>query len=268
MPPTTREPTTQDLLDHLASESRRFRDVLAGCAPDATVPTCPDWTAADLLRHLAHVQAFWAWVVAHRPAGPDAFEEPALPDGYDELLAAFDGHSADLLDALRAADTADAAWTWHDSRKDVAFVLRRQAHEALVHRRDAELAVGTTAPFPPDLAADGVEEVLDVMFGGCPPWGTFTPGPRRVRLDLTDTGDTVWVVLGRFTGTSPEGDVLDEDDVHVVDDPGVPPDAVLAGTAETLDAALWRRGDWAGVHVAGDGSLADTVRRIVDQPIR
>ena len=263
-----RRPTTQEYLDHLAAESRRFRDTLAGCAPDAVVPSCPEWTATDLLRHLAHVQAFWAWVVGHRPDGPEAFEDPALPEGHTDLLAAFDRHSAALTDALRAADPAEAAWTWHDTRKDVAFVLRRQAHEALVHRRDAELAAGALSPFPPDLAADGVDEALDVMFGGCPPWGTFTPGPRHVRVDVTDTGDTVWVVLGRFTGTSPDGEVCDDDDVHVVADPGVPPSAVLAGTAEALDTALWRRADWTAVTASGDASTIAVLRSVVDQPIR
>lgn len=255
-------------LEHLAAESQHFRRVMATCPPDAAVPSCPEWSAADLLRHLTRVQSFWAWVVTHRPAGPDAFAEPALPQAYDDLLAAFDEQSDALLAALRSADPDDAAWTWHDTRKDVAFVLRRQAHEALVHRRDAELAAGATSSFPVDLASDGVVEALDVMFGGLPAWGTFTPGPTLVRVDVTDTGDVVHVRLGRFTGTSPDGEVCDEDDVQVVADPGVPPDAVLAGTAEALDTALWRRSDWSAVTVTGDETAAALLRTIVDQPIR
>ena len=54
-------------LDHIRTESARFREVLADCDPSARVPACPDWDAADLLWHLAGVQVFWAKVVRHRP---------------------------------------------------------------------------------------------------------------------------------------------------------------------------------------------------------
>jgi hypothetical protein len=34
-------------LDHLASDSARFRAVLADAQPGLRVPTCPDWDADD-----------------------------------------------------------------------------------------------------------------------------------------------------------------------------------------------------------------------------
>ena len=58
-------------LDHIRTESARFREVLADCDPTARVPACPDWDAADLLWHLAGVQAFWADVIRTRPADAD-----------------------------------------------------------------------------------------------------------------------------------------------------------------------------------------------------
>src|SRR5918995_144022 len=105
-------------LSYLRSESARFREVLAACDPEARVPACPDWNAADLLWHLATVQRWWA----------------------------------------------------------VGFILRRQAHEALIHRVDAEQAAGVPSDVDPALASDGVHEVLAVMYGGCPPWGAGEPG--------------------------------------------------------------------------------------------
>ena len=69
-----------DYLRHLRSESRRFRDVLAGCASDALVPGCPAWTAADLLWHLAEVQWFWGTIIRTRPLRPHpAAAEPERP---------------------------------------------------------------------------------------------------------------------------------------------------------------------------------------------
>ena len=65
-------------LEHIRTESARFRDVLADCDPAARVPACPDWDAADLLWHLPTVQAFWAEVVRTRPAPADEEVERSL----------------------------------------------------------------------------------------------------------------------------------------------------------------------------------------------
>ena len=123
------------------------------------------------------------------------------------------------------------------------------------------------SPFPAELAADGVDEVLDVMYGGCPPWGTFAPLEHYVRLDLTDTGDQIWVQLGRFHGTDDDGISHHEDDIHVVADPGVEPDAVISAPAGVMDARLWRRGDGDSIHLAGDLLIVDHFRRVIHQPI-
>lgn len=254
---------------HLGTESRRFRDVLANCDPATRVPSCPDWTAADLLWHLgAEVQDFWAWVVRHRPRHPrDGHREPPRPAAYDDLLALFDERSEALVGALRAADPADEAWSWAPEQT-VGFTCRRQAHEAMIHRVDAELTVGTTSPLDPALATDGIDEVLGVMYGGGPDWGTFSGLPHHLRVDVTDTATAIWVQLGRFSGTDPDdGTVHDADDIAVVPDPGGEPDAVVRGRSDELLLRLWRRGDGAGLHLAGDLEIVDHVRRILQHPI-
>jgi len=257
-----------DYLRHIRDESRRFREVLASCDPAAPVPSCPDWHADDLLWHLAEVQWFWAHTVRNRPAGPgEADEGPERPDSYEGLLAAFDEYSASLVAELEAADPAETAWTW-STEQSVGFIYRRQAHEALIHRLDAELTAGTVTPLDRELAADGVLECLDVMFGGCPPWGEFSGLPHHVRVDITDTDESVWVQIGRFTGTNPDDDVHhDEDDIHVVDDPGTEPDAVVDGPAGALDAWLWRRDDNSKIRVHGDRRVYDHFRVAVNHPI-
>jgi len=106
------------------------------------------------------------------------------------------------------------------------------------------------------------------MYGGTPAWGTFTPGEGLVRFDLTDAGESVWVRLGRFTGTDPDtGKSHDEDDLAVVEDPGTEPDVVVDGPAAALDAWLWRRRGDDGIAVSGDESVQARFRAIVDQPI-
>lgn len=257
-----------DYLAHLRSESRRFREVLAGCDPAARVPGCPDWDAAELLWHLARVQRFWAQTIRTRPADADEdAERPARPPSYDGLLAAFDEHSAALVAELEAADPAEKAWSWSTDHT-VGFTLRRQAHEALIHRVDAEQTAGEHPTLDLTLAADGVLECLDVMFGGTPPWGEFHGEPHHVRVDCTDTGDAVWVQLGRFVGTDPRsGEHYDDPDIGVVADPGTDADCVVEGPAGALDVWLWRRGDDAQLRVHGDLDVYDRFRAAVDHPI-
>ena len=257
-----------DYLRHLRAESARFREVLSGCDPRASVPSCPDWDASDLLWHLARVQWFWASVLRTRPAAPDADgAEPERPTSYDGLLAAFDEHSAAFVAELEAADPGEPAWTW-SPEQTVGFTFRRQTHEALIHRIDAELAArSAVTPLDPALAADGVDECLEIMYGGCPPWGRFHGLPHHVRVDITDRDETVWVQLGRFSGTDPDGVDHDEDDLNVVADPGVEPDTVISGPAGALDGWLWRRTDNTGVRVTGDRTIYDHFRGVVSQPI-
>jgi uncharacterized protein (TIGR03083 family) len=257
-------------LAHLRSESLRFRDVLADCNPEARVPACPDWKASDLLWHLATVQRWWAEVLAARPSRPEE-TDPPRPETYDELLGAYDEWSRALADGLADADPRDEAWTWSDDHT-VGFILRRQAHEALVHRVDAEQAAGVASELDATLAADGVDEVLDVMYGGMPAWGSWTPGEGTVRVDVTDTGEQIWLRFGMFSGTDPDSGTsyADEEDFHVVaapEDEDVEPDVVVDGTAQALDLWLWNRADDSAISVVGDDTIHERFRAVVGTPI-
>ncbi|WP_345272509.1 maleylpyruvate isomerase N-terminal domain-containing protein [Nocardioides nanhaiensis] len=260
--------TAADYLHHLRADSARARTVLRDADPSARVPGCPDWSVDDLLWHLGpQVQGFWAYVVRRRPAPPADWEEPTRPADHAGVLAAFDEAHAALVTALEAADPAEEAWSWSPDQT-VGFTLRRQAHEALVHRVDAEQAAGVDpAPIDPWLAADGVEETLAVMFRGKPDWGVFAATGQHVRVDLTDAAAPVWVQLGRFTGTDPEGGRHDLDDIAVVPDPHVEPDVVIAGPAAAVDLWLWRRGDDAAVTATGDSEAHARFLGCVAHPI-
>lgn len=256
-------------LEHIRVESARFRDVMADCDPAARVPSCPDWSAEDLLWHLTTVQWFWSTAVIDRPAEVDLAREPERPAAYADMLRAYDQWSAALTDALEGVAPADEAWTWSGDHT-IGFILRRQAHEALIHRVDAELTAGVTSEQPAELAADGVAEILDVMYGGCPPWGSWSPLPHYARVDSTDTGDETWVQFGLFSGTDPDsGEVtVDEEDFHVVEEPDdTEPDLVIDGPAAALNAWLWHRGDDDELSVAGDPDVRKRFLAVVAHPI-
>jgi uncharacterized protein (TIGR03083 family) len=268
-------------LDHIRTESARFREVLTGSDPSARVPTCPDWDAADLLWHLAGVQLFWARILRHRPHSPDDPEiagepEAQRPESYSELLDAFDDYSHALATELERADPEAEAWHWSGDHR-VGTTYRRQAHEALIHRIDAELAAGATvSPLDAALADDGVAEVLGVMYGGAPEWGSFTPSGETIAVRMTDTGTDLLVALGTFSGTDPDdGKTYEgEDDISLVDS-GAEPVATISGTAADLDTWLWKRdpalalgrdeGD--RIRIEGDRIAFEKLSTILGQPI-
>ncbi|MTD16992.1 maleylpyruvate isomerase family mycothiol-dependent enzyme [Nakamurella sp. YIM 132087] len=260
------DPTRAELLDHLQRESARFAGLLGDTDPAAPVPSCPDWTASDLLWHLTEVQALWRTVVRDRLHGPAAAQAaaPDRPADHAELLALFAGTSRDLHLVLSDTPSATAVWTWADDEADhsAGFVLRRQAHEVLVHRLDAELAAGAVTPFDPALATDGIDEVLHVMYGGYPPWADFAAGGGTGRVVATDTGRSWDLQLGRFTGTGPEsGREFDEPTLLVVPGGRSAVDFTVSGTASELDRWLWNRpGD---VAIDGDDAAVAVFREIL-----
>jgi uncharacterized protein (TIGR03083 family) len=252
--------TTPDFSSFVASESALFAAALADTDPAARVPACPDWTADDLLWHLAEVQWFWSTVVSSRPAPPDHYAEPQRPQDHAGLLQFFDTATRALSDALAAAADAEPCWTWFPDNRSVAFARRRQAHEALIHRVDAEQAAGRRSAVDAELATDGVAEVFDWLFSSAPPWSEHrADGPIGV-VTTTDTGRRWLVQVGHWSGTSPSSgrSYTGRATLRVVD-AGTPAFSV-AGAAADLDLWLWNRGT-GGVVLDGDAREFEAVVR-------
>lgn len=234
-----------DFLAHIGTESALFVAALRECDPAARVPTCPDWTAADLLWHLGEVQHFWATIVRERRDSPPE-TEPDRPSEYADLLAFFDAYQDLLVAAL--ADAADdvPVWTWTSdpAHHTVGFIRRRQAHEALIHRLDAEATVGTASGVDAELAEDGVDEVLRVMFGNHPAWATWSPSGPVGRVRVEESGREWTFRVGGLSGTQPRTgtEYTDEPGILLLDnDPDATPTFTVSGASTDLDAWLWNR---------------------------
>jgi uncharacterized protein (TIGR03083 family) len=230
-----------DYLDHVARDSARFTQVLAEVSPGTPVPTCPGWDADDLLWHLGEVQWFWGLIVSRNwtPAeiGEHRQERPGNRAG---LLDFFAGAHRDLLQTLMGTAPQAARWTW-SAEQTVGFVIRRQAHEALIHRVDAELTAGERTPMDPPLSADGVDEALRIMLGAPPRTGNVAPDEgHTARIVATDTGDSWLLTLGKLTGADPDEDGRPCIQVASVDGGG-PAAATVTGRAADLDCWLWGR---------------------------
>jgi uncharacterized protein (TIGR03083 family) len=253
-----------DYVSALRRECARFGDVLHRHDLDAPVPSCPGWTLADLGWHLTEVQQFWSETAGRLLLDPSEAQTITRPDQDAELPELFDVHSAALLAAVGDHRADDKCWSWDEAGGTIAWVRRRQAHEALIHRIDAELAAGVAHdPIDPNLAADGVDEILRVMMSGVPPWGAFTPDGRTVALVATDTGSRWAGRLGRFTGTSPNtGTIYDDEALDLADDALGAVTTTIAATAADLDRWLWGRGDAATLAVDGDATAVNHIRAL------
>ncbi|MHB2022231.1 MAG: maleylpyruvate isomerase family mycothiol-dependent enzyme [Mycobacteriales bacterium] len=257
--------TDLDYVSHLSRESARFAAAVAEAVPGAPVPTCPKWDVDDLLWHLAEVQWFWATIVGQAlQAPPPAEVRPERPASRSELASFYVSVGAELACALGSAAPQDRVWTW-SSDHTVGFVRRRQAHEALIHRIDVELTVGSRTPMDAQLSDDGIDEALRVMYGHAPDWATFSPsGAGVVRLRAADTASTWLVGTGRLTGTDPDdGTPVDEACLEVADDRGAEVQATLTGSAADLDCWLWRRPTIGTLERAGDHRLLEHLEAVI-----
>ncbi|HEX4727058.1 MAG TPA: maleylpyruvate isomerase family mycothiol-dependent enzyme [Jatrophihabitans sp.] len=221
-------------------------DRAAGLAdPRAPVPSCPGWTIASAIRHLARVHRRVTAIV--RGQDPAAAIEGFRPEP-PELTAIYRDGLADLVQALRDAPddlTADTLWPADSARQ---FWARRQAHETAIHRVDVELAAGYgVTDFQPDFAVDGLDELVMGMAVGRFS-GAGLDGPRTIVLTPVDANEA-WTVRLGSSGAVTEREPADN------------PDLGVYGLASDLYRWAWNRADDSEVSVRGELALADLWHR-------
>ncbi|WP_433186375.1 maleylpyruvate isomerase family mycothiol-dependent enzyme [Actinoallomurus sp. CA-150999] len=222
-----------DYLAALRRELDAFGAVLDGDL-SAPVEHCGDWTLFDLA---AHMGAGNLWVVtAVKEGHGDDYDEGAAPRDQTALNAWYAETANTLVRAL-SVDPSTDAWTFFPPRT-VGFWRRRRAQETLIHRWDAENAVGSATPMDVVLATDGVAEVFDTMAPRMIARGHATGPEQAVRIAATDSG-------GSWTHGPGE------------------PVAQVSGRAEDLLLMLWDRKPrdtdsvaWIGDREAGLRALA------------
>ncbi len=187
----------------------------------AHVPTCPEWDVTALCDHLARVYQGRTFAIEHGAfLERDRFEVRA--DGADPLD--FVRAWSDALDrALLERDDDAPTVTFMPEATTVHFWRRRMALETLVHRTDAEIAVGQVSPMDDDLSADGVDELLWFLTEDDEPPDTDAAEADASSVVLTD-GSRTWPV-------TIAGAAADRGAVRV-------PDATVRGSAPALLLAL------------------------------
>lgn len=220
-------------VDALQEQAARFAFALRDSAFDRRVPSCPGWTALDLVRHVVQVYAHKAAVLRAGKAVPGHEVEAAGDVPYPEALARHDAVVADLAGLLADLHPDDAAWTWMEGAGEstVGAWARRMAHEALVHRVDAELTAGMTiSPVDVALAVDGVNEVLTWMAGDPDVVAEDDGAVGSAGSVLLDCGEVAWLV-----------DLGDGRHVVTPTHAGTSADARISSDPMALDLLLWGR---------------------------
>ncbi|MEU3824996.1 maleylpyruvate isomerase family mycothiol-dependent enzyme [Streptomyces sp. NPDC029080] len=166
--------------DAVERETRRFAETVSGADPASPVPSCPDWTLADLTRHVGALQRWFCTLLTRQVQEPPRSRdvELGLPGDARDYAGWVAAGAAEVSAVLRDTDPLAAMWAWGEDQH-ARFWVRRMLFETLVHRVDAERAVGRETDIEPVLAADGVDEFLVNL----PFAGLFAPGVTALRGD-------------------------------------------------------------------------------------
>ncbi|SHF30532.1 maleylpyruvate isomerase family mycothiol-dependent enzyme [Streptoalloteichus hindustanus] len=241
----------------LKGEGARFAETIDGADHGVAVPTCPEWTLAQLAEHVGQAHRWARTIVATRATempSRDAVPDAALPEGPAERDAWLRAGAADLVAVIREAGPDAAVWNFSDDPRAI-FWARRMTHETLVHRADAALALGR--PFQVDVAvaADGLDEwfslvSLPAMLARRP--AVRSERPQSLRFEVTDAdgdGPRRWLLNRGQDGVRMERDGAAEAQA----------DVVVRGPAKELLLVVLRRLPVGapGVEVTGDGSVLD-----------
>ncbi|WP_329201185.1 MULTISPECIES: maleylpyruvate isomerase family mycothiol-dependent enzyme [unclassified Streptomyces] len=234
----------------VAAETAEFVATVTAADLSTPVPTCPGWTVGDLTQHVGSVHRWFTELLRRRVQQPPTSREvdlrlPEQPDGLPGWLAASAREAAEVF---AATDLDAPMWAWGVDQH-ARFWVRRMLFETLVHRADAQLALGLSPHIDRALAVDGIDEFLTNLPFASPfaPLTAQLRAPHRaVRFTCTD-GDGDWLV-----GLRPDGFAL----VAEGDGPGTA-DAAVQGTAADLLLLLYGRLDRQddAFHLLGDPDL-------------
>jgi uncharacterized protein (TIGR03083 family) len=239
------------LLETLEDDYRRLREVAAGVLGE-TVPSCPDWTGADLANHVAQVYLHKTETIRR-----GEFPKPWPPDLGADPLAALDRAHRELTAEFAAHEPHERALTWYEPVQTVGWWIRRMAQETVIHRVDAELAAGVDLlPIPADLAADGIDEVLVCFLA----YGTTAYPDYAAEYLAGCDGETIRI------DTESRSWLLQLGPGEVtVERTSADAEAVLRGSEDAVLRWLWRRVGNEAVELDGNRSVVGKLHHLLKE---
>lgn len=182
-------------LRHFRRELDAFGACLAGGDLDAPIEHGDEErNLAELAAHVGTANLFAAAAVTDWDGGtePPDGTPPKVPEDRYELTRWVDGTGEVLLMALDI-DPDAPAWG-HYTPPTAGYWQRSRAVAMMLHRWDAERAVGEAGPLDTELACEGITEVFDVLAPRQIGRGKAWPPDVCIRLKATDSDE--WWVFG------------------------------------------------------------------------
>ena len=242
---------TLDYLAIISDESSHIVDAY-GRDRHAAVPWSDRWTVGTVARHVAATHHVVAEIIRDRPdADFGLFSELQAPaKDSAEFVEWFRSGTASLLEQLSSVPADDECWSWFMPGRRVGWWARRMALEAVVHRWDTDAAQRRDFSVAPEIAADGIDEFLDVFVATTRAVNDAPPGPT-MNLECTDRSERWWLDLSNRG----ERAVRRESREALV---------WIRGTAEQLMLMLWGRVPvTACPEVTGDVEVLDQWRELI-----
>jgi uncharacterized protein (TIGR03083 family) len=245
----------------LAADFGDLRDAAAAVELNAPVPSCPGWSVADLVGHVALVYLHKVTII-RTGEWPQQWPPPGLTaEGPLAPLARLGRTYGQLRAEFNARRSASPTPTWYDQDQTVGFWIRRMAQETVIHRIDAELAAGLpVTPVPADLAVDGVDEVLKRFLAyGSVAWPEEFAQLKGEHLAAEDARDTIEITAAQTTWTvrpAPHQVVVED---GRADNPRVR----IEATPGHMLRWLWGRAPDGAVRLTGDPAWAGYLRRML-----
>jgi uncharacterized protein (TIGR03083 family) len=239
------------LRECLEEDYTRLRKVAAGADLSAPVPSCPDWTVAELVDHVAMV--YLHKVACMKYGRP---QEWPPETGGQEPLSLLERAYGDLSGEFASRTPTTSAYTWYEPDQTVGFWVRRMAQETVIHRVDAELGAGVPiAPIPADLALDGIDELLVAFVAyGSHAWAEdfaeVLPGAAGTTVRIA-AGDKDWTVEIAADGVTVSTGTPSE------------PAATVSGEPDDVLLWLWNRAGDGAVTTSGDAAALAAFRRVL-----
>ncbi|PND59514.1 hypothetical protein CRM90_00555 [Mycobacterium sp. ENV421] len=246
-----------DFTTALIAENAALADLLRDADLSTPVPTCPEWTLEQLMRHVGRGDRWCAQIVTEQSTDfidPRTVDGGKPPAGRDNEIAWLQAGPQQLVDAVAATGAETPVWTFLGPRP-AAWWIRRRLHEAVVHRADAAIALGVGFEVEPAVAADAISEWLErceERANAEGPAGGDRPvaDEHSLHLHATDPGlgeAGEWTILGR-----PDGIAVEQGHGKAT--------VALRGPARDLLLAVLRRRSAAeqGLEVFGDVGVWDT----------
>jgi uncharacterized protein (TIGR03083 family) len=251
-----------EAVEAFAAAADRFATSVLWSDLRAPVPSCPGWSAYDLVVHLGNVHAWAATIVETGSEAVEQNDEPRTSTKAKVVADWYRGKAEDLFEVLRQTPPESPTWNFVHGSGVAAFWSRRQLHETTMHQADLDLVRERVTEIDPEVSVDGIGEVLTVMLHRMHQRGHPTALDEPIALVATDTGD-IWVVSPRSPSSQvvPLQPVGATDDAvlflppsveHLRDEP-VPVGNVVEASAEMLYRLLWQRPvDHTELHLEGD----------------